>query len=61
MVALVIDDWGYSKSDAARTIQSLPFPITMAVLPGLPYSRHFALKSTDLVLPSGTGGDRQPA
>jgi polysaccharide deacetylase 2 family uncharacterized protein YibQ len=60
VVALVIDDWGYSNSEAAGTILSLPAPITMAVLPGLPYSRHFALKSTDLVLPSGTGGELDP-
>jgi polysaccharide deacetylase 2 family uncharacterized protein YibQ len=51
VVALVIDDWGYSKSEAARTILSLPAPVTMAVLPGLPYSRYFALKGTDLLLP----------
>jgi len=53
VVALVVDDWGYSKSEAARTILSLPAPVTMAILPGLPYSRHFALQGTDLVLPSG--------
>jgi len=53
VVALLIDDWGYSKSEAARSILSLPVPITMAVLPHLPYSRHFALKGTDLVLPAG--------
>ncbi len=61
VVALVVDDWGYSKSEAASTILSLPAPITMAVLPGLPYSRHYALKSTDLVLPSGAGKEREPA
>jgi polysaccharide deacetylase 2 family uncharacterized protein YibQ len=55
VVALLIDDWGYSKSEAARTILSLPVPFTMAVLPHLPYSRHFALKATDLVLPGGSG------
>ncbi len=53
VVALLIDDWGYSKSEAARTILSLPAPVTLAVLPHLPYSRHFALKGTDLVLPQG--------
>ena len=53
VVALVIDDWGYSKSEAARTILSLPAPVTLAVLPGLPYSRYFALKGTDLILPEG--------
>jgi polysaccharide deacetylase 2 family uncharacterized protein YibQ len=59
VVALVVDDWGYSKSEAAQTILSLPAPVTMAVLPGLPYSRHFALKGTDLVLPqTGSSGQR---
>ena len=61
VVALVIDDWGYSKSEAANTILSLPAAITMAVLPGLPYSRHFALKCTELVLPSGGGRDPESA
>ncbi|MEN8006667.1 MAG: divergent polysaccharide deacetylase family protein [Candidatus Krumholzibacteriota bacterium] len=57
VVALLIDDWGYSKSEAARTILALPAPVTMAVLPHLPYSRHFALKATDLVLPGDRSGD----
>jgi polysaccharide deacetylase 2 family uncharacterized protein YibQ len=55
VVALVVDDWGYSKSDAARLILSVPAPLTLAVLPGLPYSRHYALKGTDLILPAGNG------
>ena len=53
VVALVIDDWGYHKSAATRTLQDLPVPLTMAVLPGLSYSREFALAKTDLVLPPG--------
>jgi polysaccharide deacetylase 2 family uncharacterized protein YibQ len=54
VVALLIDDWGYSKSEVARTILSVPAPLTLAVLPGLPYSRHFALQGTELVLPAGS-------
>jgi len=56
VVALVIDDWGYSRSDAARRILELPAPLTMAVLPGLSYSRHFALQRTELVLPPDLHG-----
>ncbi len=59
VVALVIDDWGYSKSEATRTILSLPAPVTMAILPGLPYSRHFALQGTDLVLPCARVRDKR--
>ena len=52
-VALVIDDWGQNRKPATRKILDLPVPLTMAVLPGLPYSREFALAKTDLVLPPG--------
>ncbi len=51
VVALVIDDWGYGKTEATRQLFNLPVPLTMAVLPGLPYSREYALAKTDLVLP----------
>jgi polysaccharide deacetylase 2 family uncharacterized protein YibQ len=51
LVALVIDDWGYAKTQATRQLLKLPVPLTMAVLPGLSYSREFALAKTDLVLP----------
>lgn len=51
-VALVIDDWGYNRSDAARRILAVDAPLTLAVLPGLPYSRHFALQGTELILPA---------
>jgi polysaccharide deacetylase 2 family uncharacterized protein YibQ len=53
VVALVIDDWGYSRSDAAERISELPAPLTMAVLPGLAYSRHYANQATELAVPSG--------
>ena len=63
MVALVIDDWGYGKTQATKQLKSLPVPLTMAVLPGLSYSREFALAKTDLVLPpdqlDGAAGVRQ--
>lgn len=52
VVALVIDDWGNNRSAAAGAILDLPVPLTMAILPGLSYSRHFALQRTDLVLPA---------
>jgi polysaccharide deacetylase 2 family uncharacterized protein YibQ len=65
VVAVVIDDWGYGKTEATRLLRDLPVPLTMAVLPGLPYSREFALSKTDLVLPPGelelAAGVRQSA
>lgn len=51
VVAIVIDDWGYSKTQATKQLISLPVPLTMAVLPGLSYSREYSLAKTDLVLP----------
>ncbi len=60
VVAIIIDDWGYSKSEAARKLLSLPAPVTMAILPGLPYSRQFALEGTDLVLPPDRIRDQRP-
>lgn len=50
-LALVIDDWGNNKSDAARAILGLDAPLTLAILPGRPFSREFALNRTELVLP----------
>jgi hypothetical protein len=37
-IAIVIDDWGYSLNNA-HYLQDIKAPITVAVLPGLPYSR----------------------
>ncbi len=52
-VALIIDDWGHGKTGPAMAIMELPAPLTMAVLPGLAYSRFFSLRGTELVLPPG--------
>ncbi|MFO7610128.1 MAG: divergent polysaccharide deacetylase family protein [Candidatus Krumholzibacteriia bacterium] len=58
VVALVIDDWGYNRSAAATRILELPVPLTLAILPGLSFSRHYALQRTELVLPADApGGD----
>lgn len=51
VVALVIDDWGYNRSAAGARILDLPVPLTLAVLPGLSFSRYYALQRTELVLP----------
>ncbi len=51
VVALIIDDWGHARNEATKSLLKLPIPLTMAVLPKQPYSRHFALKGTALVQP----------
>lgn len=51
VVALVIDDWGYRQDAATSGLLALDVPLTLAVLPGLSFSRRFALESTDLALP----------
>ncbi len=51
VVALVIDDWGHARNQTTRGLLKLPIPLTMAVLPNLPFSRQFSLESTELVLP----------
>jgi len=51
VVALVIDDWGNSRNEATKGLLKIPAPMTMAVLPNLPYSRQFYLEGTELVLP----------
>lgn len=50
-VALIVDDWGYARTEATSGILAVPVPLTLSVLPGLRYSRHFALKGTELILP----------
>jgi polysaccharide deacetylase 2 family uncharacterized protein YibQ len=52
-IALIIDDWGQGKTGSALSILDLPVPLTLAVLPDLPYSRFFSLQRTELVLPPG--------
>jgi polysaccharide deacetylase 2 family uncharacterized protein YibQ len=54
VVALVVDDWGNFRNATTRRLLDLPVPLTLAVLPGLSYSRHFALQGTQLVLPAAT-------
>jgi polysaccharide deacetylase 2 family uncharacterized protein YibQ len=54
-VAIVIDDWGYRQDATTRGLQELPVPLTMSVLPGLAYSRKFALDATELALPAAQG------
>ncbi len=51
VVALVIDDWGYRRDRTTAGLLALEAPLTMAVLPGLAYSRRYALEGTPLALP----------
>ena len=52
-VAIVIDDWGNAQNETTRGLLRLDVPLTLSVLPGLPHSRHYALKATELALPAG--------
>lgn len=56
IVAIVLDDWGYGRNATTQGLLELDVPLTMAVLPGLAYSRNFALQGTDLALPSADTG-----
>jgi len=65
-IALIIDDWGHSREDDAQGLLDLAAPLTLSVLPGLPYSARFAREATPLVLPSArqtpaAGGRHVPA
>jgi uncharacterized protein len=40
-IAIVIDDWGYNVSNV-QAVQEIPYPLTMAILPNLPYSQKVA-------------------
>lgn len=51
-VAIIIDDWGNTQNETTRGLLKLNEPLTLSVLPGLPYSRQYALKATDLALPA---------
>ncbi len=57
VVALVIDDWGTRPDEAAERLGDLPVPLTLAIVPGLSFSRHVALQRTGLVLPPEAAGD----
>ena len=54
-IALVIDDWGHGINEATSRILDLPIPLTLSVLPDLPFSRHFAAQGTDILRPAGLG------
>ena len=50
-VALLIDDWGHFENQITEQFLALPAPLTLAILPGQPFSRRFALAATPLALP----------
>jgi len=37
-IAIIIDDFGYSESEEIKTVLQSPYPITIAIIPGLPKS-----------------------
>ena len=56
VVAVVIDDWGYRQDATTEGLLALDIPLTLSILPGLAYSRRFALEGTELALPAATAG-----
>lgn len=40
-IAIVLDDWGYNLNNLER-LEAVKYPLTLAVLPSLPYSVRFA-------------------
>jgi len=59
VVALVFDDWGYKLNDTTRGFLALDVPLTLSIIPDLPYSRKYSLEATDLALP-GSEEDLAP-
>jgi len=55
-VAIVVDDWGNGDTAATRSMLKVDVPLTLSVLPGLRYSRRYALAATELVLPDHRDG-----
>lgn len=43
LLALIIDDWGCCDTAAGRAILALEAPLTLAVIPGQPHSRDYAV------------------
>ncbi len=41
IIAIIIDDWGYNNQHC-RTLQQIPIPLDIAILPNLPYSKTMA-------------------
>jgi polysaccharide deacetylase 2 family uncharacterized protein YibQ len=60
-VALVLDDWGYFENEITDQLLALDIPLTLSILPGLPYSRRYALEATDLAVPVTVEVDPGPA
>ena len=57
-IAIVIDDWGNHLNETTRGLLKLDLPLTLSILPGLPFSRQVALKATPLALPAESTGPR---
>ncbi|MFH1845896.1 MAG: divergent polysaccharide deacetylase family protein [bacterium] len=60
VVAIVIDDWGYFDNHITNQLLAMPAPLTLAVMPGLSFSRKFALEASELAVPANRpspGGD----
>lgn len=46
-IAIVIDDWGYNQNNL-EALSRIKYPLTLAILPGLPYSARVAEKARKL-------------
>ncbi len=55
-VAIIVDDWGNGDTPETRSMLKLNVPLTLSVLPGLRYSRRYALAATELALPDVSSG-----
>ncbi|MBU4473198.1 MAG: divergent polysaccharide deacetylase family protein [Candidatus Omnitrophica bacterium] len=42
-IAIVVDDWGYNLNNL-HILEEIKYPLSLSVLPNLPYSRHLAEK-----------------
>jgi len=50
-VAIIVDDWGNGDTAETRAMLRMNVPLTLSVLPGLRFSRRYALAATELALP----------
>lgn len=46
-IALVIDDFGYSRDESVEKFLAVDFPITVSVIPELPYSKYAVERAVD--------------
>ena len=62
-VAIIVDDWGSGDNVHTRAMLRMNVPLTLSVLPGLRFSRRYALAATELALPetpaARQGGDTE--